>query len=102
MSPDDLPRLDEHADLSQTNRNPAEAAHEDGHGRSATRPSDIPARGWMDILWRVYQSISDDRILMNAAGVTFYALLALFPAIDPDDITRLTQSIDYVLERVQH
>ena len=81
MSPDDLPRLDEHADLSQTNRNPAEAAHEDGHGRSATRPSDIPARGWMDILWRVYQGISDDRILMNAAGVTFYALLALFPAI---------------------
>jgi phosphoserine aminotransferase len=28
--------------------------------------------------------------------------IALFPAIDPDDITRLTQSIDYVLERVQH
>jgi phosphoserine aminotransferase len=26
--------------------------------------------------------------------------IALFPAIDPDDITRLTQSIDYVLERV--
>jgi phosphoserine aminotransferase len=26
--------------------------------------------------------------------------IALFPAIDPDDIGRLTQSIDYVLERV--
>jgi len=32
-------------------------------------------------LWRVYAGISDDRILANAAAVTFYALLALFPAI---------------------
>jgi len=29
----------------------------------------------------VYAGISDDRILANAAAVTFYALLALFPAI---------------------
>jgi membrane protein len=29
----------------------------------------------------VYRGISDDRILANAAAVTFYALLALFPAI---------------------
>ena len=44
-------------------------------------PSEIPARGWKDILWRVYEGISEDRILANAAGVTFYALLALFPGI---------------------
>src|SRR5437764_10689065 len=54
---------------------------EDGRGRSAETPSDIPAQGWKDILWRVYAGISDDRILANAAAVTFYALLALFPAI---------------------
>ena len=30
---------------------------------------------------RVYNGISDDRILANAAGVTYYALLALFPGI---------------------
>jgi membrane protein len=30
---------------------------------------------------QVYNGISDDRILANAAGVTFYALLALFPGI---------------------
>src|SRR5437763_14372309 len=53
----------------------------DGHGRSAETPSHIPARGWKDILWRVYAGISDDRILANSAAVTFYALLALFPAI---------------------
>ena len=54
---------------------------EDGRGRSASRPSEIPARGWKDIVLRVYEGISDDRILANAAAVTFYALLALFPAI---------------------
>jgi membrane protein len=37
--------------------------------------------GWKDILLRVYNGISDDRILANAAGVTYYALLALFPGI---------------------
>jgi membrane protein len=56
-------------------------AIEDGRGRSATGPSEIPRRGWKDILWRLYQSISDDRILANAAGVAFYVLLAIFPGI---------------------
>jgi membrane protein len=54
---------------------------EPGRGRFAEGPSEIPARGWRDILLRVYDGISEDRILANAAGVTFYALLALFPGI---------------------
>src|SRR5438874_721661 len=53
----------------------------DGRGRSATTPSEIPARGWKDIVLRVYEGISEDRILANAAAVTFYTLLALFPGI---------------------
>jgi membrane protein len=54
---------------------------EDGRGRTAEKPSDIPVPGWRDIVLCVYYGISDDRILANAAAVTFYALLALFPAI---------------------
>src|SRR5262249_46872743 len=54
---------------------------EAAHGRHASTPSDIPARGWKDILKRCYQRLNDDRILAIAAGVTFYALLAIFPAI---------------------
>jgi membrane protein len=50
-------------------------------GRSATTPSEIPAAGWKDILLRVYRSISEDRVLAISAGVTFYVLLAIFPAI---------------------
>src|SRR5438309_1169626 len=56
-------------------------AEEDGRGRHAETPSEIPAKGWKDILLRVYRSIGDDRILANAAAVTFFALLALFPGI---------------------
>ena len=58
-------------------RSPADA----GHGRSADRPSEIPPRGWKDILLRVYYGISEDRILLVAAGVTFYLLLSIFPGI---------------------
>ena len=54
---------------------------ETGRGRSAETPSEIPASGWKDILLRVYRGISENRILLVAAGVTFYALLAIFPGI---------------------
>ncbi|MFL5267722.1 MAG: YihY/virulence factor BrkB family protein [Stellaceae bacterium] len=54
---------------------------ETGRGRSAETPSEIPASGWKDIILRVYRGISENRILLVAAGVTFYALLAIFPGI---------------------
>ena len=56
-------------------------AHEHGRGRRAAAPWDIPWRGWKDILWRTYEGINDNRLLSVAAGVVFYSLLALFPAI---------------------
>jgi len=40
----------------------------------------MPARGW-DILLRVWENIGEDRVILVAAGVTFYCLLATFPAI---------------------
>jgi membrane protein len=80
----------------------------DGRGRFATRPSEIPARGWKDILLRVYEGISEDRILANAAAVTFYTLLALFPGIaalvsiyglfaDPGSIATLLDAVSGIL-----
>ena len=56
-------------------------AKEPGRGRRATAPWQIPWAGWKDILWRVYASINDNRLLAVAAGVVFYSLLAIFPAI---------------------
>jgi membrane protein len=54
---------------------------EPGRGRLAHGPHRIPLRGWKDILWRTYQEIGRDRLPAVAGGVTFYTLLALFPAI---------------------
>jgi membrane protein len=41
----------------------------------------MPWSAWKDILWRTYEQIGEDRLLAVAAGVVFYGLLALFPAI---------------------
>jgi membrane protein len=54
---------------------------EKGRGREADRPSEIPPAGWWDIAWRVWQEVGEDRVLLVAAGATFYLLLALFPAL---------------------
>ena len=51
------------------------------HGRDAMRPREIPLRGWRDILFRVKDEISEDQLSIVAAGVAFYAMLALFPAL---------------------
>ena len=51
------------------------------HGKAADTPLEIPGRGWLDIGKRVFIQIGDDRVMAEAAGVTFYTLLALFPAI---------------------
>jgi membrane protein len=52
-----------------------------GRGRRSSNPFQIPWAGWKDILWRTYQQINDDRLLATAAGVVFFGLLAVFPAI---------------------
>jgi membrane protein len=51
------------------------------HGRDADRPQQIPTAGWRDVLWRVKGEVSKDNLSMVAAGVAFYGLLAIFPAI---------------------
>jgi hypothetical protein len=56
-------------------------AGEPGRGRHAETPWQIPWRGWKDILWRTYQQMGEDRLLAVAAGVVFYGLLAIFPAL---------------------
>jgi membrane protein len=54
---------------------------DNGRGRLANSPSDIPSPGWKDIRHRVYQNISDHHVIAMAAGMTFYSLLAIFPAL---------------------
>jgi len=50
-------------------------------GFQARSPMEIPIRGWWDISKRVYHNLSQDNLSFVAAGVAFYALLAIFPAL---------------------
>jgi membrane protein len=52
-----------------------------GRGRHSGTPLQIPWAGWKDILWRTYVRSGEDRLLAIAAGVVFFGLLAVFPAI---------------------
>lgn len=57
------------------------AATQEDRGRAAGHPGEIQASGWKDIAYRIAQEFMEDRVLSVAAGVTFYTLLSLFPAL---------------------
>jgi len=50
-------------------------------GAAADQPSEIPAAGWREILRRSLEESRDDNVPVLAAGVAFFAFLALFPAL---------------------
>ena len=56
-------------------------AREQGRGRTAESPQEIPPRGWKDVAVRLWTQISDDHVSLVAAGVAFYSLLALAPLL---------------------
>jgi membrane protein len=52
-----------------------------GRGREAEAPTQIPHRGWWDVLMRTKAEVRRDNVALLAAGIAFYALLALVPAL---------------------
>jgi membrane protein len=50
-------------------------------GRDASTPGEVPPRGWLDVLKRTRRGIRDTHASIIAAGVAFYAFLALVPAL---------------------
>jgi membrane protein len=84
------------------------AVTNDDRGRGADAPQEIPPKGWMDIAKRTAKEVKQDQVPLLSAGVAFYSLLALFPAIiagvsiyglvaDPatvrDQIAKLTETL---------
>jgi hypothetical protein len=49
----------------------ADGPHEADRGRAAEQPSQIPAKGWKDILLRTKQQMAEDNLSIIAAGVAF-------------------------------
>jgi membrane protein len=50
-------------------------------GGKAERPTEIPARGWLQVAKRGWREAKADQVPLLAAGVAFYAFLAIFPAL---------------------
>ncbi len=73
-------------------------------GREAERPSEIPKAGWRDIALRLNTEMGRDYVALAAAGVAFYFLLAIVPALtamisiyglvaDPQTVTQQIDSL---------
>jgi len=50
-------------------------------GLQADRPSEIPKPGWMQIVKRAWKEAKKDAVPLLAAGVAFYAFLAMVPTL---------------------
>lgn len=70
----------EHAFRGHATTDPG-VLEETHRGRDASTPLAIPPRGWWDILRRVFDKVGAQNVSILAAGVSFYAMLALFPAL---------------------
>jgi membrane protein len=73
-------------------------------GRGAEAPGEVPLRGWKDVVVRVFRQMKEDDVPLLAAGVAFFALLALVPSLvamvsvyglvaDPADIERNIEDV---------
>jgi membrane protein len=50
-------------------------------GGEAEKPTEIPAKGWLQVVKRGWAEAKADQVPLLGAGVAFFAFLALFPAI---------------------
>ncbi|HEY3339790.1 MAG TPA: YihY/virulence factor BrkB family protein [Propionicimonas sp.] len=73
-------------------------------GEQARTPTQIPARGWVQVIKRGWKEASEDQVSLLGAGVAFFGFLALFPALaaftllyglvaDPATIASQTQTL---------
>ncbi|HET9443485.1 MAG TPA: YihY/virulence factor BrkB family protein [Acidimicrobiales bacterium] len=76
----------------------------DTRGRQAARSTDIPPRGWKDVLVRTKEEAKADNVPLMAGGVAFFALLALVPGLvalvslyglvaDPSEVERQVRDL---------
>lgn len=81
---------------------------DDDRGREAERPTELPARGWWDVIRRSAGQVKSDNVALLAAGVAFWFFLALVPTIvavinvyglvaNPEDVSKLVSRFDQTL-----
>ena len=67
--------------MNRTDEMTPERAKEEVPGGEAAKPTEIPKRGWLQIVKRGWAEAKADQVPLLAAGVAFYAFLALFPLL---------------------
>jgi membrane protein len=67
--------------VSQTNELKAEQVKNQVPGGEAEKPTEIPPKGWFQVVKRGWAEAKADQVPLLAAGVAFYAFLAIFPAL---------------------
>ncbi len=74
----------------------------DDRGRHASSPWKIPLSGWKDVLLRTWKESTKDNVGLVAAGVAFYAFLALVPLLGATVLTYgLIASPETVLKNME-
>ena len=67
--------------MSQTEQISAERAKDEVPGGAADKPTEIPKRGWLQIVKRGWAEAKADQVPLLGAGVAFYGFMALFPSL---------------------
>lgn len=78
---DDRPAGRGSADPYPSSERPSSPPPSQVPGGEADSPTQIPAQGWKQVLLRTKDQIKEDNVPLLAAGVAFYAFIALFPAL---------------------
>jgi membrane protein len=58
-----------------------ERAKKEVPGGDAAKPTEIPKRGWLQVVKRGWAEAKADQVPLLGAGVAFYGFLALFPSL---------------------
>ncbi len=85
-----------------------ESPPEPGRRHVAEKPQHLTRQGWGEVALMVWKEVERDRLMLVAAGVAFYVLLSIFPALtvlvwifglfaDPVVIGQMLQDIAFVL-----
>ena len=69
------------AQRSDTNHDIDPSGNDSVPGRDADKPTEIPAKGWRQVLVRGWKEAQSDQVPLMAGGVAFFGFLALFPAM---------------------
>ena len=67
--------------MSRTDELNAEQVKKKVPGGEADKPTEIPPKGWLQVVKRGFAEAKADQVPLLAAGVAFYAFLAIFPAL---------------------